>query len=206
MHLINYFTLLSPMVASLTLNSHLLLFTTGFEWKTKVLLQPQPLQSAIEISANQPYCGDQDCIIAVDPIIAPLMQALPSYTNRVLQRSPEVGLGEKSGYIILAQDLTQAPFSIKTELTDKKNISSIYLMTWERRYRNQTVFNVKRYHWLFLRHTAQGWEVVKLFSQSGPYPGYKLFPDPMDTTKGAMAEAIRLWLRDYQAGKVVIGH
>jgi hypothetical protein len=178
----------------------------GSEWETKVLLPFGDQQSAVAVSTSYPSCSEPGCLMTVDALINPLVQALPSYTNRVLQRSPEVGLGEKSGYVISATGLTQAPFVLNTELIDQNNLSSIYLVTRERRYRNQKVFNVKRYHWLFLRHTPHGWEVVKLFSQSGPYPGYKLFPEPMDTTKGAMAEAIRLWLRDCQSQKEVINH
>jgi hypothetical protein len=206
MFLIHFSSLLGPLIASLALNFSIVSLVMGSEWETKVLLPFEHLQSPTAVSTSHPSCGGSGCMITVDSMIKPLVQALPSYTNRVLQRSPEVGLGEKSGYVISAKGLTQAPFALNTELVDQKNLSSIYLVTWERRYRNQTIFNVKRYHWLFLRHTPQGWEVDKLFSQSGPYPGYKLFPDPMDTTKGAMAEAIRLWLRDCQMEKEVIGH
>lgn len=194
-------SLLSPIVAYLALNFSIASLVMGSEWETKVLLPFEYLQSQPLVSTSDPAEGELGCLSSVDGIIKPLVQALPSYTNRVLQRSPEVGLGEKSGYVISAKGLTQAPFTLSTELVDQNNLSSIYLVTRERRYRNQKVFNVQRYHWLFLRHTPQGWEVVKLFSQSGPYPGYKLFPQPMDTTKGAMAEAIRLWLRDYQTEK-----
>ncbi|MGB3404264.1 MAG: hypothetical protein WBA77_16385 [Microcoleaceae cyanobacterium] len=170
----------------------------NLEGETKVLSQCHSRQPLATVSTSLSSCEDKDCLVTADSVLNLLLPALPSYTNRVLQRSPEVGLGEKSSYVISAQGLTQPPFSLETELTEQQNLSSIYLMTWERRYRNQTIFSVQRYHWLFLRQTPEGWELVKLFSQSGPYPGYKLFPEPMDTTKGAMAEAIRLWLRDCQ--------
>lgn len=191
-------SLLSPVLVSLVLSYRLLSQVMESQWQGKMLSQSKLLELPVEVSLIQPTDAFQGCFVTVDPIISPLIQALPGYTNRVLQRSPEVGLGEKSSYMILAQSLTQAPFSLKTELVDKENLSSVYIMTLERRYRNQIAINVKRYHWLFLDHTTNGWEVVKLFSQSDSYPGYKLFPEPMDTTKGAMAEAIRLWLRDCQ--------
>jgi hypothetical protein len=206
MFLINFSSLLSPLVASLALNFSIVSLVMGSEWETKVLLSFQDLQSSVVVSTHHLCCNQPGGLMRVDAMIHPLVQALPSYTNRVLQRSPEVGLGEKSGYVISAKGLTQAPFALNTELVAHNNLSSIYFVTQERRYLNQKVFNVQRYHWLFLRHTPQGWEVVKLFSQSGPYPGYKLFPEPMDTTKGAMAEAIRLWLRDCQTEKEVISH
>jgi hypothetical protein len=172
----------------------------NLEGEAKVLSQCRYLPPLATVSTSLPSCEDKDCLVTADSVIDSLLPALPSYTNRVLQRSPEVGLGEKSSYVISAQGLTQPPFSLDTQLPELQNLSSVYLTTRERRYRHQTTFTVQRYHWLFLRHTPQGWEVVKLFSQSGPYPGYKLFPEPMDTTKGAMAEAIRLWLRDCQFG------
>ncbi|MGB3533484.1 MAG: hypothetical protein WBA13_08195 [Microcoleaceae cyanobacterium] len=197
--LIHFSSLLGVIIGSLVFNSVLPLPETRSLRESEALSQCHNLPVSTTVSTASSAYGDQGCIAVADSLVNPLVQALPSYTNRVLQRSPEVGLGEKSNYVISAQGLTQAPFSLETELVQQKDLSSLYIMTRERRYRNQTVFNVERYHWLFLRHTPKGWEVVKLFSQSGPYPGYKLFPDPSDTTKGAMAEAIRLWLRDCQA-------
>lgn len=198
MFLIDLSSLLSPVIASLAFSFSRVSWLDNLQGETQVVSQCRSLQPLVTASTSLSSCGDKDCLVTADSVLNSLLPALPSYTNRVLQRSPEVGLGEKSSYVISAQGLTQPPFSLETELTKQQNLSSVYLMTWERRYRHQTAFSIQRYHWLFLRQTPQGWEVVKLFSQSGPYPGYKLFPEPMDTTKGAMAEAIRLWLRDCQ--------
>ena len=196
--LIYRFSLLTPIIASLAFSFSRVSWVNNLQGAALVLSQCHSLQPLVKASTRLSSCEDKDCLATADSVLNSLLPALPSYTNRVLQRSPEVGLGEKSSYMISAKGLTQPPFSLETELTEPETLSSLYLMTWERQYHRQTIFSVQRYHWLFLRQTPEGWEVVKLFSQSGPYPGYKLFPEPMDTTQGAMAEAIRLWLRDCQ--------
>ncbi len=180
---------LSTTLVILSINYHLVFQTLGLQRQGE--LQSYNINLQLRVSNLSPAC-----FVDHHDLVESLVDALPSYTNRVLQHSPDRGLGEKSGYMIEAQQLKKPPFSLNHQSVESDELFSVYLMTIERRYDRQAVFNVKRYHLLFLRDTPQGWELVRLFSQSGSYPGSKLFPDPMETSKGAMAKAIRLWLRD----------
>jgi hypothetical protein len=58
---------------------------------------------------------------------------------------------------------------------------------------------IQNYHWLFLTHTEQGWQLVMVLSHLGS-SDFDSPPLPaQDTTNGVMGQAIRLWLKDCQS-------
>ncbi|MEG4320748.1 MULTISPECIES: hypothetical protein [unclassified Microcoleus] len=68
----------------------------------------------------------------------------------------------------------------------------------ERQYRDGKRVEIQQYHWLFLAKTEKGWELVKIVSRFGTAADVR----PLlaaEGEKSAIAEAIRLWLRDCHA-------
>jgi len=78
----------------------------------------------------------------------------------------------------------------------------VFFTTLEQQFRGDRVLTRQHYHWLFLTPTDGGWAVVYLFTRFGegnvdaePMP-------PREVSSGVMGQAVRLWLRDCEAGAV----
>jgi len=161
---------------------------------------PVPHQSA-------PIRPNITCPDTVDALLPMLLRDLPSYANRVLMRSqtptlPSVPLS----YVLLAgkPDLTPLPLGSagSLPLTPDPTVQQLFFTTLERQYSVHQVTALQSYHWVFLTRTSQGWRLVLMFSRLGEVtPGSPPAP-PQDTSQGAIAQALRLWLRDCEAGAI----
>ena len=58
----------------------------------------------------------------------------------------------------------------------------------------------ENYHWLFLTKTSEGWKLVTVYSQLAALNPDDVPLPPIETSQGTIGQAIRLWLRDCQAG------
>lgn len=158
-------------------------------------------QTPIILPNQESISQNRGCPVDLEKMITQLVVDLPAYANRVIQRSPPNNhLQDIPTYVITATNLPLETLSVSEYLTsDLPSGDDIYLefiVTRERLYLNNQTMVINRYHWLFLRSTSTGWELVKMFSKSDPYPGYRILPQPWDSSKSAIAGAIRLWLRD----------
>ncbi|WP_199246228.1 hypothetical protein [[Phormidium] sp. ETS-05] len=54
---------------------------------------------------------------------------------------------------------------------------------------------LQRFHWLFLTKTADGWELVQMFSIQGRTEAQPPTP-PEESRDSFIGEAIRSWLQD----------
>jgi hypothetical protein len=143
--------------------------------------------------------------------LVPLMlRDLPSYANRVNQRSRVRTRTEvSSNYILIAgnpeyEPLTLGPGRYEPTTTDEDDPKQVFFTTLERQYSHNGVVQMQNYHWLFLTETQQGWQVVLMFSRFGRYEFINQPPSPPeDTSQGIIAQAIRIWLRDCQAGEII---
>ena len=61
---------------------------------------------------------------------------------------------------------------------------------------------LQEFHRLFLTKTNIGWTVVMMFTQDGSYPVKPPIAPPRNSSNGAIAQGVKLWLRDCQAGSV----
>jgi len=136
-----------------------------------------------------------------------LLEDLPGYANRVLQRTKSPSRTQtESTYFILAAKPEYNPLTdnlkgdydpaIPKPQKPKNEVKQVFFTTLERQYRSESIHSVQNYHWLFLTHTNQGWYLVMLYSRFGsvdrdrpPYP-------PRETSQGILGQAIQLWLRD----------
>ncbi|MEG3901409.1 hypothetical protein QUB19_06220 [Microcoleus sp. B4-C5] len=143
------------------------------------------------------------CPADLETLVDRLLQDLPSYANRVIVRSHfSPNTNTPPGYalpqIILAGRPEFEPLPLNFEDALPENASQVFITTLERQYRGEKPVEIQQYHWLFFMKTANGWELAKIVSRFGTAADIRpLFEQ--DSDKSAIAEAIRLWLRDCQA-------
>lgn len=191
-------------LAIVGLNSHL----SGLA----VLPTGLPVASSIAYSAENPTfirpqttCPDQ-----LDDLVPLLLRDLPSYANRVSQRAfiEDFRITDDiPGTIILAGRPEYQPI----ELPDREYLdaqdnstSQVFFTMLERQYAADKVVDLQHYYWLFLTQTDAGWRLVLLYSSLGENPPDQPPTPPQDASQGVIARAIRLWLRDCQAGSILV--
>lgn len=135
-----------------------------------------------------------------------LLKDLPSYTNRVIQRSRKLDRNyDIATYILLAGRPEFKPLPLKSlqytpVLPDTSQ--QIFFTTLERQYSSDRVIKRQNYHWLFLTQTPDGWRLVLVFTQFGSSREDEPPNPPQESSNGAIGQAIRLWLRDCRAGEI----
>lgn len=152
--------------------------------------------------------ANSSCPQTIEPLTKNLLKDLPSYANRVIQRSQLPSRTQStSTYVILAgqpefNPLTEnlqgnyIPSFPEAETTE---VEQVFFTTLERHYLDRSVHSIENYHWLFLTQTPQGWRLVFLYSRFGlPNSDHPPTP-PQETSHGIIGTAIQLWLRDCRA-------
>jgi hypothetical protein len=142
---------------------------------------------------------------------AMLLRDLPGYTNRVQTRlvQPFLAAGERPTTIIIASEAELAPLSlgpgiyrpVEPEAT-VDNVEQIFFTTLERQHLGDDWTDLQQFYWLFLARTDDRWWLSQLFTSIGSYPDGDPPTPPQNATYGAIAQAIRLWLKDCEAGAV----
>jgi len=140
------------------------------------------------------------CPADLEALVDRLLQDLPSYANRVIVRSGFApnnsrAIGYVPNQIILAGRPEFEPLPLNFEDALPENASQVFITTLERQYRGGKRVEIQQYHWLFLTKTEKGWELVKIVSRFGTAADVRPL-SPAESEKSAIAEAIRLWLRD----------
>ena len=141
-------------------------------------------------------------------LTALLLQDLPAYSNRVIQRTQN--LNQAAGitnYIITANKAEFEPLTLPRLQYDQiaQDPEQIFFTVLERQYIEGKIVEIQTYHWLFLTQTSNGWRTVMLFSRFGnslqdiqdspPAP-------PRETTNGIIGRGVQLWLRDCRANTI----
>lgn len=148
------------------------------------------------------------CPIEIEPLTDRLLQDLPGYANRVIQRSRSVVDGNRSLYIPLyviiagrpefePLPLRVAPSEAPPRFPD--TTKQVFFTTLENQYNGTRQARLQNFHWLFLTRTIEGWRLVTLYTQLAAIPPSPPLP-PVETSSGSIGQAIRLWLRDCEAG------
>ncbi len=139
----------------------------------------------------------QACPPDFEPLTAKLLSDLPSYANRVMQRS-------RSGpdYLTYVQLAGLAEFEPLGRAEDDGETRQVFFTTLEQQFTGDRPLTRQHYHWLFLTPTDTGWAMVYLFTRFGEGdPEAEPMP-PRETSSGIIGQAISLWLRDCEAGAV----
>jgi hypothetical protein len=132
---------------------------------------------------------------------------LPSYTNRVIQRTRSIVKDKKiisQRYVLIAGQAEFEPLTLNNleyQAETKDSSQQVFFTTLEREYRDDRIIETQNYHWLFLALTKEGWQIVTMYSRFGIGSDTITMP-PQDTTNGAIAQAIDLWLEDCRVGAI----
>ena len=135
-----------------------------------------------------------------------LLQDLPSYSNRVIQRTQD--LNQSAGienYIITASKADFQPLDLprlQYNQIDNQDPEQVFFTVLERQYIEGEIVEIQTYHWLFLANTDSGWRTVILFSRFGNSEENVPPAPPRETTNGIIGRGVQLWLRDCRAGTV----
>ncbi|WP_096682618.1 hypothetical protein [Nostoc sp. NIES-3756] len=147
---------------------------------------------------------------SLEILITQLLRDLPSYANRASQRGRRLRRSSDIySYMLVAgrPEFQPLPLKIDGSHTDgQKNTASdveqVFFTTLERQYVGKKIVELEEFHWLFLTKTANNRRFVMMFSQIGTYPLQQPPSPPRDSSNGSVAQGIKAWLRDCQAGSV----
>lgn len=144
------------------------------------------------------------CPHELESLTEQMLLALPSYANRVIQRSKRRTRSERlDHYVIVAGRPEFKPLPLRPTESQYTSIypdttQQIFFTTLERQYSQDRVVKIQNYHWLFLTENEQGWQLVMVFSQLSSSNPHSTSLPPQDTTNGVIGQAIKIWLRDCQ--------
>lgn len=192
--------------SSLLVEKLLILFPCWFLF-SYIFISPVFSENVDSTSVNAEVslsCSDYD----LEGLTTQLMLDLPSYANRVVQRSRRLRRSvDIYPYIVAAgqPELTSLPLNDGVDVENQyesEGVEQVLFTTLERQYFDRKKVELQQFHWLFLTETKDGWQVVMMFTRSGEYPVKSLLSPPRNSSDGAIAQAVKLWLRDCQAGSV----
>lgn len=135
-----------------------------------------------------------------------LLKSLPSYANRVIQRTQRLdGQQGVKNYIITAGQAEFEPLNlpqIQYSSTNSPAPEQIFFTVLERQYLNQKIVQVETYHWLFLTQAPSGWHMVMMFSRFGNSQENSIPTPPKESSNGIIGQGVQLWLKDCRAGTI----
>ena len=174
-----------------------------------LLFSPHPSGRALPTTPQSQKCQAQD----VEILTAQLLKDLPSYANRVSQRLRRPNRTfDIYTYVLLAGRPEFAPLTLgpgeylpSEPAALDETTRQVFITTLERQYTDGKPVQLQEYHWLFLTKTDSGWRLAMMFSRTGTYPSKQPPTRPRDSSNGVIAQAVRTWLRDCQAGSVRVG-
>jgi hypothetical protein len=172
-------------------------------------LTPKPSALAERENVNngeRSLCSEQNLEI----LTTQLLQDLPSYTNRASQRARRLSRSsDVYSYMLVAgrPEFTPLPLNLEEYSTDApksaaSGVKQVFFTTLERQYIGKKVVELQQFHWLLLTKTESSWQLVMMFSQIGSDSAQQPLSPPRDSSKGTVAQGIKAWLRDCQAGSV----
>lgn len=142
------------------------------------------------------------CPSDVESLGNSLVKNVPSYANRVIQKSSKLSRRSLSNplYIIVASKPEFEPLPLiqnQYQQTNESEVEQIFFTTLERQYLSKKeVIEIQNYHWLLLTKTPLGWQTVMIFSRFGSDNSEEVISPPKNTTNGIIGQAVNLWLRD----------
>jgi hypothetical protein len=159
-----------------------------------------------QILAQNNYAIDNvsKCSHDLESLANFLVKDIPSYANRVMQKSRELSSSSIRVYVIVASKPEFQPLPLSPTqdyLSQNETTKQVFFTTLERQYlQKDRVIETQNYHWLLLTETPEGWRMVMIFSRLGISNPNRVPSPPKDTSNGIMGQAVKLWLRDCRAG------
>jgi hypothetical protein len=146
----------------------------------------------------------------LETLTTQLLRDLPSYANRASQRARRrKRSSDNYSYMVLAGRPEFQPLPLNSagdDLGEQKSsttgVEQVFFSTLERQYIDRKAIELQEFHWLFLTKTQNGWQLVMMLTQTGSLPNKQPPTPPRDSSNGTVAQGVKAWLRDCQAGSV----
>lgn len=147
------------------------------------------------------------CPTEVEPLAAQLLQDLPSYANRTIRRAVADRADLRARYVIVAGGAEYEPLPAGSQEYQplfpgaRQDVEQFFFTTLEQQYSDRERQATQNFHWLLLARTPErGWDVLAMFSRWGTLDPEAPPGVVRESTDSAIANGIRLWLRDCEAG------
>jgi hypothetical protein len=131
---------------------------------------------------------------------------LPSYTNRISQRSRHLSSqADIYAYILAAGKPEFQPLPLNSEIDanyQSPGVEQVFFTTLERQYLQHKTAELEQFHWLFLTKGKNSWWIVTMFSHIGKYPLQQPIAPVRNSSDSTIAQGIRAWFRDCEAGSI----
>lgn len=164
-----------------------------------------PLKLISHASSSSPN-ENSSCPQDIKQLTTLLLQDLPNYSNRVIQRTQRTN--RQAGirnFIITASRAEFEPLELpRLQYTqvDNSDPEQVFFTVLERQYRDGRITNNQTFHWMFITPTDNGWRLVMMFSRFGNSQENTPPTPPQETTNGIIGRGVQLWLRDCRAGRI----
>ncbi|WP_292853578.1 hypothetical protein [Nostoc sp. NMS8] len=176
-------------------------FSINLNSKPSAIAQKQNVNGS-----ERSLCSEQN----LETLTIQLLKDLPSYTNRASQRARRLSRSSDIySYMLLAgrPEFTPLPlnleeYSANAPKSSALGVEQVFFTTLERQYIGKKALELQQFHWLLLTKTKSGWQLVMMFSQISSHSEKQLLSPPRDSSNGTIAQGIKAWLRDCQAGSV----
>ena len=142
------------------------------------------------------------CPQDLETVVALLLEDLPGYANRVIQRSRSSG--DRETYIIMAGRPEFAPLELSSTRPLPPSPDApkqVFFTTLEQSFEEERAIARENYHWLFLAPAPDGWRMATIFTRYGSLQKDRPPSPPRETSNGAIGQAVRLWLRDCRGSR-----
>ncbi|MBE9152283.1 hypothetical protein, partial [Coleofasciculus sp. LEGE 07092] len=158
------------------------------------------------------FAQSPTCPADVETLTSLLLQDLPSYANRVMQRSRRLERAvDQFSYVIVAgrpefKPLTLGPgvYEPPAPTADVEPPQQVFFTTLERQYQKDKAVEFQNFHWLFLVQTDTGWRLAMMFTRIGSSALGRPPMPPRESSQGVIGRAVSLWLRDCRAGAIQV--
>jgi hypothetical protein len=141
------------------------------------------------------------CPQTVESLAQLLVRDLPGYANRATIKGRSRSQSKELTHIVLASQPEVEPLEIPNAKPNA-DLHQVFITTLERQTLGDRMYEFQQYHWLFLAKTRVGWRLTQSFSRTGRYPPDDQITATRDSSQGAIAQGIKIWLRDCNAGSL----
>ncbi|MBE9207428.1 hypothetical protein IQ244_13030 [Nostoc sp. LEGE 06077] len=147
---------------------------------------------------------------SLETLTTQLLQDLPSYANRASQRARRrARISDVFSYMLLAGrpefqplPLNPAGDDFNEQKSSDTKVEQVFFTTLERQYIDSKAIELQEFHWLFLTKNQSGWHLVTMLTQTGSFINKQPPTPPRDSSSGTVAQGVKAWLRDCQAGSL----
>lgn len=158
---------------------------------------------AVGLANKTNFKQEYQCPTDLENLTAQLLNDLPNYANRVIQRARRLDREIDSYYtIIIAGKPEFKPIELwNFEYTHSsvEQVQQVFFTTLERSYEQERVIQSQSYHWLFLTRTNRGWQMVMIYSQNGSISSHDPPAPPRESSNSFIGQGVKIWLRDCNA-------